>query len=39
MSLIHEQSPDIAQGVDESFETQTGATTDPIDLIAPATRA
>ena len=31
--LIHEQSPDIAQGVDESFETQTGATTDPIDLI------
>ena len=30
---IHEQSPDIAQGVDESFETQTGATTDPIDLI------
>ena len=34
MSLIHEQSPDIAQGVDESFETQTGATTDPIDLLA-----
>ena len=33
MNLIHEQSPDIAQGVDESFETQTGATTDPIDLI------
>ena len=33
MSLIHEQSPDIAQGVDESFETQSGATTDPIDLI------
>ncbi len=33
MSLIHEQPPDIAQGVDESFETQTGATTDPIDLI------
>ena len=33
MSLIHEQSPDIAQGVDESYETQTGATTDPIDLI------
>ena len=33
MSLIHEQSPDIAQGVDESFETQTGQTTDPIDLI------
>ena len=33
MSLIHEQSPDIAQGVDESYETQSGATTDPIDLI------
>ena len=33
MSLIHEQSPDIAQGVDESFETQSGSTTDPIDLI------
>lgn len=33
MSLIHEQSPDIAQGVDESYETQTGVTTDPIDLI------
>ena len=25
MSSIHEQSPDIAQGVDESFEVQTGA--------------
>ena len=33
MSLIHEQSSDIAQGFDESYETQTGATTDPIDLI------
>ncbi len=33
MNLIHEQSPDIAQGVDESFETQSGSTTDPIDLI------
>ncbi len=33
MSLIHEQSPDIAQGVDESYETQTGKTTDPINLI------
>ncbi len=33
MSLIHEQSPDIAQGVDESYETQAGKTTDPIDLI------
>ena len=33
MSLIHEQSADIAQGVDESYETQSGTTTDPIDLI------
>jgi len=30
---VHEQSPDIAQGVDESFEVQHGADTDPIDLI------
>ena len=37
-SLIHEQSPDIARGVDESFETQTGATTDPIDLIGAGDR-
>ncbi len=28
MSSIHEQSPDIAQGVDESFEVQTGAAGD-----------
>jgi S-adenosylmethionine synthetase len=30
---VHEQSPDIAQGVDESFEAQHGQGTDPIDLI------
>ena len=30
---IHEQSPDIAQGVDESFEVQHGKGRDPIDLI------
>jgi len=30
---VHEQSPDIAQGVDESFEVQHGAGSDPIDLI------
>jgi S-adenosylmethionine synthetase len=30
---VHEQSPDIAQGVDESFEAQHGKGTDPIDLI------
>jgi S-adenosylmethionine synthetase len=30
---IHEQSPDIAQGVDESFEVQHGQGVDPIDLV------
>ncbi len=30
---VHEQSPDIAQGVDESFEVQHGAGSDPLDLI------
>jgi S-adenosylmethionine synthetase len=30
---IHGQSPDIAQGVDESFEVQHGAGADPIDLV------
>jgi S-adenosylmethionine synthetase len=30
---IHEQSPDIAQGVDESFEVQHGEGVDPIDLV------
>jgi len=30
---IHEQSADIAMGVDESFEVQHGKGTDPIDLI------
>ena len=33
MNLIHEQSADIAQGVDESFDTQAGRTTDPIDAV------
>ena len=33
ISMIHEQSPDIAQGVDESFDAQAGRTTDPLDLI------
>jgi S-adenosylmethionine synthetase len=32
INMIHEQSPDIAQGVDESFDAQSGAT-DPLDLI------
>ncbi|MDY2776929.1 MAG: methionine adenosyltransferase [Collinsella sp.] len=33
INMIHEQSPDIAQGVDESFDVQSGRTTDPLDLI------
>ena len=33
MSTIHEQSCDIAQGVDESYEVQRGEGVDPIDLI------
>lgn len=33
LNLIHEQSPDIAQGVDKSFDAQAGRTTDPLDLI------
>jgi S-adenosylmethionine synthetase len=30
---IHGQSPDIAQGVDESFEVQHGENGDPLDLV------
>lgn len=33
LSAIHAQSPDIAQGVDESFEAQRGEDVDPIDLV------
>ena len=33
VTTIHEQSPDIAQGVDESFEVQHGFDGDPIDLV------
>ncbi len=33
ITTIHEQSPDIAQGVDESFEVQHGFNGDPIDLV------
>ena len=33
LNLIHEQSPDIAQGVDESYDVQTGRSADPLDLI------
>lgn len=33
INMIHEQSPDIAQGVDESYDAQAGRTTDPLDQI------
>jgi len=33
VTAIHEQSPDIAMGVDESFEVQHGEGIDPLDLI------
>lgn len=33
INMIHEQSPDIAQGVDESYDAQAGRTSDPLDLI------
>ena len=33
INLIGEQSPDIAKGVDESYDTQAGRTADPLDLI------
>ncbi|MDZ4063293.1 MAG: methionine adenosyltransferase, partial [Coriobacteriia bacterium] len=33
ITTIHEQSADIAMGVDESFEVQHGEGTDPIDLV------
>ncbi len=33
LNAIHEQSPDIAQGVDESWETQNGEASDPYDQI------
>ncbi|WP_085831325.1 methionine adenosyltransferase [Collinsella vaginalis] len=33
INMIHGQSPDIAQGVDESFDAQAGRTADPLDLI------
>jgi S-adenosylmethionine synthetase len=33
VTAVHEQSPDIAQGVDESFEAQHGRQVDPLDHI------
>ena len=39
INMIHGQSPDIAQGVDESFDAQAGRTTDRSTSSARATRA
>ena len=33
INMIHGQSPDIAQGVDESFAVQAGETSDPLDQV------
>ena len=33
MNLIHEQSPDIAMGVDESYDAQAGRAVDEIDAV------
>lgn len=33
INMIHEQSPDIARGVDESFDAQAGRAVDPLDLV------
>ena len=33
LNIIHEQSADIAAGVDESFDALAGRTTDPIDAV------
>ncbi len=33
INMIHDQSPDIAQGVDQSYDAQAGRTADPLDLI------
>ncbi len=33
INMIHEQSPDIAQGVDESYAAQTGSAIDEIDSV------
>ncbi len=33
LNLIHEQSPDIAQGVDNSFEAQSGSAHDAFDAV------
>ena len=33
MTALHQQSPDIAMGVNESYEVQQGAKGDPLDLV------
>ena len=33
INMIHGQSPDIAQGVDESYAVQAGESTDPLDQV------
>ena len=33
INMIHDQSPDIAQGVDESYDAQAGRAVDDLDLI------
>ncbi|QWT17148.1 methionine adenosyltransferase [Collinsella sp. zg1085] len=33
INMIHGQSPDIAQGVDESYDVQSGDSADPLDVI------
>ncbi len=33
INMIHDQSPDIAQGVDQSYDAQAGRTEDELDLI------
>ncbi|MBQ9317663.1 MAG: methionine adenosyltransferase [Atopobiaceae bacterium] len=33
INMIHDQSPDIAQGVDQSYDMQAGATSDELDQI------
>ena len=39
MTAIQEQSPDIARGVEDSFEHRQGHSGDELDRSAPVTRA
>ena len=38
INMIHGQSPDIAQGVDESFAVQAGESSDPLDQVGAGDR-